>query len=830
MCALGRIRQESRVRVPMVPISAAFALGVFVDTFDVVSLPMLMIGTGAAVIGCLVLRRRTIVLVLVAWFCLGGIRHYASQKSAHKTDLMGHAADDVQLVKLIGTIDERPQVVVRDASDGPAWGARERTDLTLELEQFLGTHGAVPVSGLARTSVEGRVEGIDVGDRVVLTGRNPGGFDYREHLWLQRTGSVVRTNSEAGLSVIDQSGPLSIWRLRGVLRERCESLLDRHLTEENSVIAKAMLLGDRSNLPEDVRRAFAESGTLHFLAVSGLHVGILAGLLWMCGRVLRLSPVGLAVLLVVGTVGYAFVTDGRPPVIRATILVVITAVGIPMHRRSLSANSLALASLIVLTFDPGALFKTGAQLSFLAVVAIICSAPWCRSIRERGREFRHSPEGENRGWFLRGFDWSVVWLKCSYLMTLTIVLFTTPLVASEFHLVSPVGLLVNVLLIPIVAAALWLGFGLLFVGMLAPSAAAPFAWGVDLSLLGLSWVVEAASGTPLGHRHVPGISSDWLMAYYGLLGAAVLWRRMRPWSWWCLCLWTIAGLAAALVPRNEDELRCTFLSVGHGCAVVVEFPDGQTLLYDCGSILGGRRAAQAVSDLLVQRGKIGLNGVVVSHADVDHYNGLRDLLGLVPVRSVAFGQSFLDFGQKGVSKLCEFVDESQIPMQIVRTGDCLRVGRDVEVRVLLADAGSPRARDNEQSVVIEFLWAGRRLLLTGDLEGAGLARLLAEQSRPVDVLMSPHHGSPAANTAELARWASPSVVVVSDNRRETRDKLQALYGAKTRVFSTQQSGSVTVTIPRSGEIRIRQGVRQTGRNPNHATSSGSKSGMLMSSS
>ena len=183
-------------------------------------------------------------------------------------------------------------------------------------------------------------------------------------------------------------------------------------------------------------------------------------------------------------------------------------------------------------------------------------------------------------------------------------LFTLPLTIARFNLVSPVGFFVNVVLAPLVVVILWCGYALLLVGLVAPALAAPFAFGFDASMRLMLWLIERAAAIPGGHVYLPGPSDGWLAGFYACLAAVAFGLpggRLRWWGWRAMLIWIVGGLSAPLWPHRTDELRCTFLAVGHGLAVVVELPRGRTLVYDAGQMQDGARAMQSKAALW-QRG------------------------------------------------------------------------------------------------------------------------------------------------------------------------------------------------------------------------------------
>jgi competence protein ComEC len=262
-------------------------------------------------------------------------------------------------------------------------------------------------------------------------------------------------------------------------------------------------------------------------------------------------------------------------------------------------------------------------------------------------------------------------------------------------------------------------------------------------------------------------------------------------------------LSAGLVAGSGKGCRCTFLAVGHGCSVLVEAPNGKTLLYDAGAISSGSRACEVILGTLWDRGMSKIDTLVISHADVDHFNAAPDLLRMIPVGSLMVARPFLDFRQSGVSDICNAAAERGVPIHLVWKGDRIILDPAIALDVLHPSLRFHGEEDNENSVVLSIDFAGRRILLTGDLTDGGLSALMDQPSRATDVLLSPHHGSPNTNPPEFAEWAQPRSVVCSKGRLPTIDSIRHSYDRNTTLLSTSDIGAITVDIDPDGTMRVR---------------------------
>ncbi|MEX0717095.1 MAG: ComEC/Rec2 family competence protein [Planctomycetaceae bacterium] len=814
-------------RAPAVAVAVAFAAGIAIDrTGGLAWAAWILVGGGVWCGWMAAFRykndRAAALLLLAACLALGGARHHLFWSIRPENDIARYGSDESTLARIEGVLAAQPWIKPADPEGmGPGGLQADRSIALVACDTLESDFGAIPVEGLVRVSVSGHLLHARVGDRVDVRGwlskppepANPGEFDFRDHLRRQGVGATLFVDHPDAVRMIAAGDDFPVRRWFARLRARCGDTLARTMSPQRLPVAEALLLGDRAGMTDEIRRAFAQSGMMHLLAISGLHVGILAAFFWFGCRMLRLSesPACLAVIALV--VGYALLTEGRPPVVRATIFVVVYAAGRPWFRQGSMSNTLAIAAIAVLAWNPADLFDVGAQLSFLAVAGMLWCGTWWKDATSKEPDPGKPPADER--WRL-AMHWGRR-LGRGYALIAAIWLFTLPWVASRFNLIAPAGFVLNGLLMPVIALVLWAGYTTLLVGLAFPELALVPGVAFDFMLGRLLWAVDAASSWTLGHRYGPGPPGWWLVGYYGLLAGIVALRarrfaippdcigilrhgRLRGGT--LLGAWAVAGMALPFWPAPRDEFRCTFLSVGHGCAVLLEFPNGRTLLYDAGSLEDGRRAAQAVQGALWRSGRSAIDTLVVSHADIDHFNAAPHLLARVPVGRILIARSFLDLTQPAVARFQRTVEERGIPVRLVRTGDRLLADDDVAIRVLHPPPGPGFPEDNANSIVLEVETAGRRILLTGDLEGPGLDLLIRSLAGPVDVLLAPHHGGIKANVPRLAEWAAPRWVIVSGNRRAPVERLRATYGGKTTILSTAQAGAIACRIDGAGNLGV----------------------------
>jgi competence protein ComEC len=227
---------------------------------------------------------------------------------------------------------------------------------------------------------------------------------------------------------------------------------------------------------------------------------------------------------------------------------------------------------------------------------------------------------------------------------------------------------------------------------------------------------------------------------------------------------------------------------------VLETPDGRVLVYDAGALAGPDVTRRQIAPFLWHRGVRRIDEVFLSHADLDHFNGLPSLLERFTVGQVTLTPSFADKPTLGVHEALAAIERGGVRTRVLTAGD-------LTIAVLHPPTAGPDGNENARSLVLEVRHAGHSILLTGDLEGPGLERVLGLPPHPVDVLMAPHHGSKVANTPALAAWCRPRLVVACLGPPPWPTKVAEVYeGRGATYLGTWPHGAVTLVSHRTGLV------------------------------
>ncbi len=791
------------MRHPIVPIFLAFGFGILLaEHWQIGTVPALV----TAALLCLpflisLLANRRCLTYAAALLCLAslGYARLGSAKSLPLDHLCHLTSEEPRVVRLRGMVSSSPEVT---ATDLVPWSSGLWSRFRFDVDSIRKDEVWVGASGKCQVSLPGQLLQLKYGDRVEIVGRlslprrsrNPGEFDYRKSLSQRGIRVLLRPGREENVAIIEDGPRPCLLAFMHTQRQHMKRLINLHFGPAASRMLRCIILGERYALTHEEQGHFLKTGTVHFLAISGLHVGIIAAFVWLCARVMRVRRSLSACLVMVVVVGYAFIVGPRPSVLRATLMTVLACMGIVIKRRVDFANTLALAALIILLVAPPELFRAGFQLSFVAVLAIILFAKdvarWMSSIWPLSQ-----PRTAAGGFYrLRGrFNY---WAGGGMSVALLAWLSTAPLSAYYFNIFTPFNVLLNILLIPIIWLVLVLGFLFLL-------AAGCSFWLASMLSLPIAGLLKLLHGVVQGAARIPGVgiyvmSPTPLMivaAYLIFLGVTFRRRLKLPARRLVLCALLAANflvLSKTFRPSVKG-VRLTCVDVGQGLSALLELPQGYNILYDAGSMRGPRTGERVIAPFLWHQGVTRIDLLLISHAHWDHANAIPTLLERFNVGEVAVPPGFSEkvWGQK----LLELFRRRRIPVSFLSEKDLLEVA-GASMTVMNPpphQQAFPRLDVNNASLVVKVEVAGRTFLLCGDIDEPGIAYQL-QQAIATDLLLVPHHGSHNNNNLEFARATHPTVALVSADRWFTnQDTLKVYRHTGAQVYETTKSGAITVT-------------------------------------
>lgn len=581
----------------------------------------------------------------------------------------------------------------------------------------------------------------------------------------------LRLKSEALLTPVSQPGAIARTanRWRRALERRLEATDGRSKPER--ALARALVLGDRGDLPLAWQQVLRRHGLGHLLAVSGLHLGLVAlAVLLLASPLPPLLRYGLVLLALAG---YTGILGPRPSVLRAGCMGALGCLALGLQRKPQALNALCCGVAALVGLDPDALFDLGLQLSAAATAGILLLGPALEDRWQRIPGVLRRP------------------LAATVAAQVCVLPWTWPLEAG-IHPAAPLG---NLVAVSWLLGALLSAWGFL----LAPSAW-PGLTALALRLLEIhaGWI-EALEKLPAHRLYFwPWHLSSGLVILLVSGGLLFLGSRSRiRWGW---LMATLVLLLVSRPPSAGVELR--LLDVGQGDAIVLR--DGRrAVLVDGGGWPDGDLGGKVLVPALAGAGIDRLEAVVMTHADRDHCGGLVDV-----VRYLEVGQVWMSVGWLHAADCAARLAAVPGPeLRLVGPGDRLRVGR-WGVEILSPGPGGSR-RGNDDSLVLLASAFGRRVLLTGDLEAPGERRLLLHRGPGLraDVLKVAHHGSRTSTSETWLRAVRPRWALVSAGRRNPYGHpapavLERLEERGARVLRTDLSGQIVLRFGRGGEMAL----------------------------
>ncbi|HEY4643984.1 MAG TPA: DNA internalization-related competence protein ComEC/Rec2, partial [Bacteroidota bacterium] len=558
---------------------------------------------------------------------------------------------------------------------------------------------------------------------------------------------------------------------------------------------KGLVIGDRQGISTEWKEAFVDAGVMHILAVSGLNVGLVAGMFFAFAGLVRLPRFWRVAATVVGLVFYAALTGFAPPVVRATIMAVVVLLGSLLERRVDPYHSLAVAALIMLFVDARQLFDPGFQLSFAAAFSIVYPYPMWAEVCSR------LPRVLTKNVFIRGGMNLIVLSFAAQLGTL-------PFILLYFGKVSVVALVVNPVVIPLTTLAIPLGFLMLLSNLFSPSLAALYGEAARLLLSLTMSAVSIAAHFRWSSVTLPALGTNAVFCYYGLLLSAIRWNfrlARRTAVFVSLATLTIFIWTADVSAVGSRTMSVTVLDVSQGDAICVEFPFGQTMLIDAGPRSQHSDAGkERIVPFLERRGIQFIDAVILTHPHSDHLGGLATILSSVRVGRVIYSGKHTE--SDAFERFVAAAWSYGVPLQTVEAGDTLGGFTMARCYVLHpvfdCDDGTFRRAGsslNDGSVVLKLLYGKTSFLFAGDVERDGERQLLGRYGNFLDsdVLKVAHHGSESSSTQSFLGIVSPHTAIVSVGRfnlfgHPSQDVLSRLREHHCQVHRTDLEGAVVV--------------------------------------
>ncbi len=693
----------------------------------------------------------------------------------------------------------------------------------LKVEKIKTIDGWAEASGTARVQVDEPVLDLKAGDYIEAycwldrfkEPTNPGQFNTARYLARKNVFIAASVQSRDGIELL-KSNPAGIFtKIKRKLRQTATQALVGNLSpdEANRGLLEALLLGYRRNIDSETYMAFRKTGLLHFISLSGMHLGILVGIIWWLCKTAGLMKRARAIICIIAICIFLLIVPPRAPTVRAAIIAFVFCASFLFRRRSNSLNTLSLAAIILLLIRPTNLFEAGWQLSFASVLGLVL---FCERthlfLYEKILGLPWGKEAPKTKPFFRIISRPGPYLLRLFSTGLTAWLGGAGILLYHFYTISPFTSIWTVVAFPFVGFILTFGFLKIILSFLLPSAAAVLGAIVtglaDLLILIVKFIASLdISEILIGHVPLALI----ILYYCFILFAGFAYFR-RPLLKKAIC--TVTALAIIVFlgvtkwqRTHRDNLIITCLDVGHGQAILAQLPGKANILFDAGSLHKNDIGRRIVAPFLDYSGINKIDAIIISHNDIDHINGIPEIVEHCEISEKDVYANAAFFSKTDEWGTAKFLKERLLEKghKIQHLDKDLNLDSRAKIKILWPTrevCENDELGDNDKSGVCLIEFAGTKILLCSDIEEFAQRELLRFFSNlKADIVVVPHHGSAKTLETGFIESLDADILICSCGRRQYERQQINKEQNKAKSFYTARDGAITVCISKDGTIR-----------------------------
>ena len=764
---------------------------------------------------------------LVCFLCLGAVR-LINFHQPKPNDIRNLIADEPKLATIRGMILTEPYInknlnwkFARFKPGGPS------SSFYLKIAEVEATDGWTKVTGIVRVYVSEPVLDLKVGDYMQAYCRldrfdpptNPGQFDTAKYLARRNIFIAAFVQSRNGIETLRSAqnvGWLSVFtKLKNRVRQSASrALLDTLSPEEpNRGLLEALLLGYRGNIDNKTYRAFRKTGLLHFISLSGMHLGILVGMIWWLCKTAGFMKPARAIICMIALAIFLLIVPPRAPTLRAAIICCVFCLSFLFRRHSNPLNTLSLAAIILLLIRPTHLFEAGWQLSFGTVLGIILLSDRIHFFMyEKITDLSWRKKKQKTNLFFYVISKSGPYFLRLFSVGLAAWLGGAGILLYHFYTITPLASIWTLLVFPLVSLILILGFLKIILFFLLPILSAALGFTVTILSSWLIWIVELIANLDMSQILIGQVPLMIVIFYYCIIifTGFVYFQRYsmaKKLIYTMMFLALIVFLGAMKWQRtHRDDLVISCLDVGHGQAIFVKLPGKTSALFDTGSRSRSDIGRRVVVPFLDNNGITQIDAIFISHNDTDHINGIPEVIEHCKVGDVYTTNDFFNKTDEwGTEKyLNDYLVENDLKMKSFN--DDLNLNSSANIQILWPSEEASKNEDlgdNDKSQVTLIEFAGVEILLCSDIEKYAQRELLRlYPDLKADIVFVPHHGSVSTLDVDFLQKLDPDILIYSCDRTQYERRTSVIKKDDgTESFYTSKHGTVVVCINRDGLIK-----------------------------
>ncbi len=793
------------VKHPMLWVAVAFASGIVTARWLPVPLAP---GLAGGLILALVALGAPAIRAWLIWpllFVAGSLALSWQTAPLHPGDLRRQLGTQPLLAQVRGQVADSPSLRVAERA------GRERlhTLAQVDVSAWRTNGGWQPAFGRVLVTTPGGIPpGFHAGTRVELQGvispppvaSGPGLFDYREHLQWMGIHYQLRLRSTNDWQCLKGATQPDVPLCERFL-DWAQATISRGLpqTDQALELLWAMTLGWKTGLRNEVVEPFMLTGTMHVFAISGLHIALLAAILLACLRAVRVPRLLCGLVVIPGLWFYTGATGWQSSAIRSALMTTVVVAGWSLRRPSNLLNSLMAAAFAILVWDPRQLFQPGFQLSFFVVLSLaLLLPPVSRLVLKPLEPDPLLPASLIPTWKRRA-QVPLRWLLASVATSLAAWVGSLPIIAWYFHLLTPVSLLANVVVVPLSSLALMCNLGSLLCGSWLAPCAVLFnhsAWFFMRCMMVFS---EGCARLPLASFNLPAPHPAQILAWYLLVLAAVtgwIWRTdRRRYALPAAIVLCLVCVIPYLWPERDTRL---FILPSQGSSAILVRQPGGTLLVDAGR---AESYAFLVKPFLRAQGVNRLAAVAASHGDIRHVGGVLPASREFTTREVVTSRAR---SRSPVYRQL-LAELERDPARWRQVGD----GDQVAGWRVLHPGVRPLGGSADDHPLVLFRACGApRVLLLSDLTQRGQNELLATHPNlRAEVVIAGLPSQGEALSPSLLEYLQPKLIVVQDDGHPSGNRAplrlrQRLSQLGLPVYYTSDTAVLEIRFTATGPVAL----------------------------
>lgn len=654
-------------------------------------------------------------------------------------------------------------------------------------------------------------EKLRYGDLIEINGeynepsiaRNYKGFDYREYLKTKRIYGSIKVNSN-NIRLIENNYLNTMLILSNKIRNYIVNKSKDLLPQETCSLLVGILIGEKSEISEDIIQNFKTSNLSHMLSVSGAHTSyIILGITFILSKS-KISKKWVYILTIFILILFMFITNFTSSVTRACFMSIIVLSANLIYRKPDIWTSITISLLVILIFNPFAINEIGLQLSYLGTIGIIL-------FNKNVESFLDKININNR---------------ISKLLSVTISaqIMIMPIMAYKFNTISLTFFISNILASPFLGINIILGFITIFVSLISFNLAKMLTILLNFSLKILIFISEFTSKIPLSSILIKTPNVFIIISIYGfslifnyiysiydsnlnlrlfqkyLLNKINL-KKILSIILIIIIIFNVFLLSYSAIPK---DLRIYFIDVGQGDSCLIIAPNNKKVLID-----GGEGEPEVLLSYLLDRRIKTLDYIMISHFDSDHCNGLIEVIKNLNVKNILISkQAYFSDEYKNIASI---INSKKIKVIFVKQGDNLRIDKNVNLKIFYPTGELEYDDLNNNSIVAKLIYNSFSILFTGDIEKSekDLIDKYKNGELKSDILKIAHHGSKTSSSEEFLEAVEPKIALIGVGKNNTfghpnNEVIKRLEEINCKIYRTDEMGEIQIMINKQGKILIKK--------------------------